>query len=69
MSHSLTVELSDELARRARSAAAASNRRLEDAAVDWIGQAVAEQEMAGSGGGPDADGACYCCRSASCGRS
>ena len=30
-----------------RSAAAASNRRLEDAAVDWISQAVAEQEMAG----------------------
>jgi hypothetical protein len=47
MSQSLTLELSDELARRARSAAAASNRRLEDAAVDWIGQAVAEQEMAG----------------------
>ena len=32
---------------RARSAAAASNRRLEDAAVDWISQAVAEQEIAG----------------------
>ena len=52
MSQSLTVELSDELARRARSAAAASNRRLEDAAVDWISQAVAEQEMAGI---PDAE--------------
>jgi hypothetical protein len=47
MSQSVTVELSAELARRARSAAAASNRRLEDAAVDWISQAVAEQEMSG----------------------
>jgi hypothetical protein len=41
----LTVELPDELARRARSYAAARNRKLEDAVVDWISQAVAEPEI------------------------
>src|SRR5262249_42232374 len=40
-----TVELPDELARRARVLAAARNRRLEDAVIDWIGQAVAEPEI------------------------
>ncbi len=44
MSQRLTVELPDELARRAQDAAAASNRRLEDAVVDWISQAIAEPE-------------------------
>lgn len=42
MSELLTVEIPDDLAQRARALAAASNRRLEDAVVDWIGQAVAE---------------------------
>ena len=45
MGQTLTVELSDELARRARSVAAAGNRRLEDAVIDWISQAVAEPEI------------------------
>ena len=45
MTQSLTVEIPDELARRARQVAAAGNRRLEDAVVDWISQAVAEPEM------------------------
>src|SRR5438874_339290 len=42
MSEQLTVVLPDDLARRARDLAAATNRRLEDAVVEWIGQAVAE---------------------------
>lgn len=42
MSTTLTVEIPDELARRARALAAASNRRVEDAIVEWIGKAVAE---------------------------
>jgi hypothetical protein len=45
VSQTLTVELPDELARRARSLAAAGNRRLEDAVIDWISQAVAEPEI------------------------
>ena len=45
MSQTVTVELPDELARRARSVAAAGNRRLEDAVIDWISQAVAEPEI------------------------
>jgi predicted HTH domain antitoxin len=47
MSQTLTVELPDELARRARSVAAAGKRRLEDAVIDWISQAVAEPEIEG----------------------
>jgi hypothetical protein len=42
MSTMLTLEIPDELVRRARALAAASNRRVEDAIVEWIGQAVAE---------------------------
>jgi hypothetical protein len=45
MSQRFTVDLSDELARRAQNAAAAGNRRLEDAAVDWISQAISEPEI------------------------
>ena len=45
MSQTLTVELPDELALRARRVAAAANRRLEDAVIDWISQAVAEPEI------------------------
>jgi len=42
MSRTVTLELPDDLARRAQSLAAATNRRLEDAAVEWIARAVAE---------------------------
>lgn len=46
MSELLTLELPDELARRARElAAAATNRRVEDAAVEWISQAVIEPHV------------------------
>ena len=45
MSQTLTVELPDDLARRARNVAAAGNRRLKDAVIDWISQAVAEPEI------------------------
>jgi hypothetical protein len=42
MSEIVTVELSHELARQARALAVATNRRLEDAVVEWIGRAVAD---------------------------
>lgn len=42
MSTIVTLQLPDELARRARELAAATNRRLEDAVVEWIGKAVSE---------------------------
>ena len=45
MSETVTVELPDELSRRARRLAAAANRRLEDAVVDWISQAVSEWDV------------------------
>ena len=45
MSQTVTVELPDELARRARSMAAAANRRLEDAVIDWINQALGDSEI------------------------
>jgi hypothetical protein len=45
MSDKVTIELPDELARRARAMAAAGHRRLEDAVVEWIGLAVAEPEV------------------------
>jgi len=45
MSQTLTVELPDELAWRAREVAAAGNCRLEDAIIDWISQAVGEPEI------------------------
>ena len=45
MSDRVTIELPDELARRARAMAAAGHRRLEDAVVEWIGRAVAEPEV------------------------
>ena len=38
----LTLEIPDELARRAQAIADAANRRIEDAIVDWIGQAISE---------------------------
>lgn len=45
MSESVTLELPAELIRQARAVAAASNRRLDDAVADWIGQAVAEPSV------------------------
>ncbi len=45
MSQRLTVELPDELAQRACALAGARNRRLEDAVVEWISEAVAAPEV------------------------
>jgi hypothetical protein len=45
MSETVTIELPDELSQRARRLAAAANRRLEDAVVDWISQAVSEWDV------------------------
>ena len=42
MSTVLRLELPDELAKRAVALASATNRRIEDAIVEWIGRAVAE---------------------------
>jgi hypothetical protein len=42
MSETLTLEIPDELAQRARALAAATHRRLEDAAVDSLRRAVEE---------------------------
>jgi predicted transcriptional regulator len=42
MSERVTIELPDDLSRRARKLAAAGNRRLEDALIDGIDRAVAE---------------------------
>lgn len=42
MSESVTIELPDDLASRARSLAHRANRPLEVAAVEWIARAVAE---------------------------
>ena len=46
MSEKVTIELPDGLSRRARTLAAACNRRLEDAVIDWINRAVSEPEVA-----------------------
>jgi hypothetical protein len=45
MSGTVTIELSDELSQRARGLAAAANRRLEEAVIDWISQAVSEPDV------------------------
>jgi hypothetical protein len=45
MSDKVTIELPDELARRARAIAAAGGRRLEGAVVEWVRRAVAEPEV------------------------
>lgn len=42
MSEIVTLEIPDDLARRARALAAATHRRFEEAVVDWIGRAVEE---------------------------
>jgi predicted transcriptional regulator len=45
MSEKVTIELPDELSRRARRLAAAGNRRLEDAVIDWINRAVTDPDV------------------------
>jgi predicted transcriptional regulator len=45
MSEKVTIELPDELSRRARRLAAAGHRRLEDAVVDWINRAVSDPDV------------------------
>jgi predicted transcriptional regulator len=45
MSELLTLELPDQLARQARALAAATNRPIEEAIVEWIEKAVAELEV------------------------
>jgi hypothetical protein len=45
MSEKVTIEIPDDLSRRARGLAAAGNRRLEDAVIDWTARAVIEPEI------------------------
>src|SRR5271170_3569058 len=45
MSEIVTIELPDELSRQARRLAAAGNRRLEDAVIDWINRAVSDPDI------------------------
>jgi hypothetical protein len=45
MGEKVTVELPEELARRARAAADRAQRRLEDVLVEWIDRAVAEPSV------------------------
>jgi hypothetical protein len=45
MSETVTLELPDDLARRARSAAAAANRRVEDVVLDWIARAATDPSI------------------------
>jgi hypothetical protein len=42
MSETVTLEIPAELAQKARALAAATNRRFEEALVEWIGRAVSE---------------------------
>jgi hypothetical protein len=42
MSETVTLQIPEELARRARALAAATHRRFEDAVVDWLRKAVEE---------------------------
>jgi predicted transcriptional regulator len=44
-SETVSIELPDELSRRARRLAAAANRRLEDAVIDWISQVISEPDV------------------------
>lgn len=45
MSEIVTLEIPDEVAHRARALATATNRRIEDVVVEWIGRAAAEPVM------------------------
>jgi hypothetical protein len=42
MSETVTLQIPEELARRARALAAATHRRFEDAVVEWLRRAVEE---------------------------
>ena len=44
MAQTVTLELSDDVARRAREAARRTGRRLEDVLAEWIGRAAASEE-------------------------
>ena len=44
MPETVTLELSDDVARRARETAHRTGRRLEDVLTDWIGRAAASEE-------------------------
>ena len=46
MGELLTLDLPDDVAECARTFAKAMNRRIEDAAVDWIRDAVSESPLA-----------------------
>ena len=45
MAQTVTLELSDDVARRAREAAHRTGRRLEDVLTEWIGHAAGEETM------------------------
>ncbi|MSR54118.1 MAG: hypothetical protein EXS09_12625 [Gemmataceae bacterium] len=45
MSESMTLDVPADLARRARSLAAATNRRVKDVVVEWLGQVIAESPV------------------------
>ena len=45
LSEKVTIELPDELSRRARKLASVGNRRLEDAVIDRINRAVSEPDV------------------------
>jgi hypothetical protein len=44
MAQTVTLELSDDVARRAREAAHRTGRRLEDVLTEWIGRVAASEE-------------------------
>ena len=44
MAQTVTLELSDDVARRATEAAHRTGRRLEDVLTEWIGHAAASEE-------------------------
>jgi hypothetical protein len=48
MSETVMLELSAELASRARAVAAVTNRRLEDVVADWVGRGAAEPAVESS---------------------
>jgi hypothetical protein len=45
MTEALTVDLPADVARRARAVATATNRRVEEVVVEWLGRAVADTPM------------------------
>jgi hypothetical protein len=45
MSETVTLDLPPDVARRARAVATATNRRVEDVVVEWIGRAAAETQV------------------------